>query len=365
MTLEDSRVQTQLCAQTIVLLHTQPQLCRVKFLIICGKFVHVVEELRYSRECPSTVKVCKTFSCSHVRIILVSGFLITFSRCVTCSRAARLVLKASFSCRMFSTCSWLTAFWLATCSPSTPQTGGSRGGSTERKKEREKDQQTEKHQSCQSNLSCETFFIFTAKLKKERNRKLETFAHPFFALWGESSLVKEPSGAACVVHVHVLCENISNMFWQKRYLSLSSSLLCGRSASKSLRNQNHFHARAATDHHLQPVTTQITRATLALLRFTWQRSDSHGIWRLDQLVSFNVRWRSYLNGVGTCGRHSLRAVLFTCGSGIVFTWRTKPRVSAARQRSHDPLSQKNGGWGGNDDFMNEWPHRNAFWERWA
>lgn len=38
-------------------------------------------------------------------------------RCAsTCSRAARLVLRASFSLSMPSTCSWLTALWHATCS---------------------------------------------------------------------------------------------------------------------------------------------------------------------------------------------------------------------------------------------------------
>lgn len=41
---------------------------------------------------------------------------------VTCSKAARLVLRASFSWSMWSTCSWLTALWLATCSVHRSQT---------------------------------------------------------------------------------------------------------------------------------------------------------------------------------------------------------------------------------------------------
>ena len=57
---------------------------------------------------------------------------VMFSRFITCSRAARFVLRASFSCRMLSTCSWLTALWLATCSTSEPQAGGSRGKGTEK-----------------------------------------------------------------------------------------------------------------------------------------------------------------------------------------------------------------------------------------
>lgn len=51
---------------------------------------------------------------------------------ITCSRAARFVLRASFSCRMLSTCSWLTALWLATCITNAPQAGQNRTGRTQK-----------------------------------------------------------------------------------------------------------------------------------------------------------------------------------------------------------------------------------------
>lgn len=75
-------------------------------------------------------------------------FWMMFSWFITCSRAARFVLRASFSCRMLSTCSWLTALWLATCSTSAPQAGGSRENRTDRTKQnREKpEKRTEEDQ---------------------------------------------------------------------------------------------------------------------------------------------------------------------------------------------------------------------------
>lgn len=58
----------------------------------------------------------------------------------TCSRAARLVLRASFSLSMPSTCSWLTALWHATCSstehPTQPRGERERGRKKDRKRER-------------------------------------------------------------------------------------------------------------------------------------------------------------------------------------------------------------------------------------
>lgn len=51
---------------------------------------------------------------------------------ITCSRAARFVLRASFSCRMLSTCSWLTALWLATCSTNAPQARQNGTGRTQK-----------------------------------------------------------------------------------------------------------------------------------------------------------------------------------------------------------------------------------------
>lgn len=75
---------------------------------------------------------------------------------ITCSRAARLVLRASFSCRMFSTCSWLTALCVAACSVATSQAGGSR-------------EVTRKERKIQKKRRDKT----AVKLKKEQSLKRE------------------------------------------------------------------------------------------------------------------------------------------------------------------------------------------------
>lgn len=88
----------------------------------------------------------------------------------TCSRAARFVLRASFSLSMPSTCSWLTALWHATCSSAQTQNHPTRPGDRDReRKQDKKDKNNTKWRSERINNN-EWIEEMNQKVKKKKKR---------------------------------------------------------------------------------------------------------------------------------------------------------------------------------------------------